>query len=182
MNYSKIKKTDIADGVGVRVSLFVSGCTHHCKGCFNEETWDFKAGKLFTEETVDEIITALSPYYIAGLTLIGGEPLEPCNQPTLYELVTKIKELYPKKNIWCYSGYTFETDILAPDGRAHCSVTDKLLSMIDVLVDGEFILEQKNLLLKFRGSENQRIILVPQSLAARRTILSPLNFGHDELL
>lgn len=173
MNYSKIKKTD---GVGVRVSLFVSGCTHHCKGCFNEETWDFNAGKLFTEETADEIITALSPYYIAGLTLIGGEP---CNQPTLYELVTKIKELCPKKNIWCY---TFETDILAPDGRAHCSVTDKLLSMIDVLVDGEFVLEQKNLLLKFRGSENQRIILVPQSLAARRTILSPLNFSHNKLL
>ncbi|MCM1226663.1 MAG: anaerobic ribonucleoside-triphosphate reductase activating protein [Clostridium sp.] len=172
MNYSAIKKTDIANGVGVRVSLFVSGCTHHCKGCFNEETWDFNAGNLFTEEISKEIIEALSPNYISGLTLIGGEPLEIRNQPEVYKLVYKVKKLYPEKNIWCYSGYTFESDILDPNGKAHCDITDKLISMIDILVDGEFMLDKKNITLKFRGSENQRIIDVRKSLEMRKTVLS----------
>lgn len=175
MNYSAIKKNDIANGTGVRVSLFVSGCTHHCKGCFNQETWDFNAGKLFTEAISKEIIDALAPGYISGLTLIGGEPLEPCNQPSVYELVCNVKKLYPQKTIWCYSGYIFENDILNPEGKAHCLVTDKLISMIDVLVDGEFILDKKNITLKFRGSENQRIIMIHESLNTGRTVLSPLN-------
>lgn len=175
MNYSAIKKTDIANGSGVRVSLFVSGCTHRCNGCFNEETWDFNAGNPFTDRVSEEILSALSPEYISGLTLLGGEPLEPHNQTALYELVRKAKELYPEKNIWCYSGYTFESDILAHEGAAHCEVTDNLLKLIDILVDGEFILEKKNITLKFKGSENQRIIMLPESLTAGKTILSPLN-------
>lgn len=175
MNYAAVKKTDIANGTGVRVSLFVSGCTHHCKGCFNEETWDFSYGKPFTQETQSEIIEALKPSYIAGLTLIGGEPLEPSNQRGLVEFVRTVKQLYPEKNIWCYTGYTFEKDLLAPDGRAHCEVTDELLSMLDILVDGEFVLDKKNITLKFRGSENQRIILVRESLDKGETVLSELN-------
>ena len=175
MNYAAIKKTDIANGTGVRVSLFVSGCTHHCKGCFNEETWDFNYGKPFTQDVHSEIIEALNPSYIAGLTLIGGEPLEPSNQRGLSEFVRTVKQLYPEKNIWCYTGYTFEKDLLSPDGRAHCEVTDELLSMLDILVDGEFVLDKKNITLKFRGSENQRIILVKESLEKGVTMLSELN-------
>lgn len=175
MNYAEIKKTDIANGTGVRVSLFVSGCTHRCRGCFNEKTWDFNYGLPFTEDTCSEIIKAVEPVYISGLTLIGGEPLEVCNQRCLIDLLRKIKGLYPEKNIWCYSGYTFETDILKKKGKAHCEVTDEFISMIDVLVDGEFILAQRNLCLKFRGSENQRIILVKESLTRGKTVLSPLN-------
>lgn len=175
MNYVSIKKTDIANGTGVRVSLFVSGCTHHCKGCFNEETWDFNYGKSFTQNVQSEIIEALNPSYIAGLTLIGGEPLEPSNQRGLIEFVRTVKQLYPEKNIWCYTGYTFEKDLLSPDGRAHCEVTDELLSMLDILVDGEFVLDKKNITLKFRGSENQRIILVKESLEKGATVLSELN-------
>lgn len=175
MNYSAIKKTDIANGTGVRVSLFVSGCTHHCDGCFNAETWDFNAGEPFTKEISEEIIKALSPEYIAGLTLIGGEPLEPLNQPEIYKLVCKVKQSYPEKNVWCYSGFTFENDILDSQGKAHCEVTDKLISMIDVLVDGKFEIDKKNISLKYRGSENQRIILVKESLEAGETVLSPLN-------
>lgn len=175
MNYAEIKKTDIANGTGVRVSLFVSGCTHHCKGCFNEETWDFNYGRPFTQEVLNEIIQALKPSYIAGLTLIGGEPLEPSNQRGLLEAIKTIKRLYPEKNIWCYTGYTFEKDILDENGRAHCEITNELVSMLDILVDGEFILDKKNITLKFRGSENQRIILVKESLAKGKTALSPLN-------
>ena len=175
MNYAEIKKTDIANGTGVRVSLFVSGCTHRCRGCFNEKTWDFNYGLPFTEDTCSEIIKAVEPVYISGLTLIGGEPLEVCNQRCLIDLLRKIKGLYPEKNIWCYSGYTFETDILNKKGKAHSEVTDEFISMIDVLVDGEFILAKRNLCLKFRGSENQRIILVKESLTRGKTVLSPLN-------
>lgn len=175
MNYASIKKTDIANGTGVRVSLFVSGCTHHCKGCFNEETWDFNYGKSFTQDVQSEIIGAMKPSYIAGLTLIGGEPLEPSNQRGLIEFVRTVKQLYPEKNIWCYTGYTFEKDLLSPDGRAHCEVTEELLSMLDILVDGEFMFDKKNITLKFRGSENQRIILVRESLEKGETVLSELN-------
>ena len=174
MNYGTIKKTDIADGLGVRVSLFVSGCTHHCKGCFNEETWDFGYGKEYTPETQQEILDALSPDYIAGLTLIGGEPFEPSNQRELIGLVREVKKRFPDKNIWCYTGYTFERDLLQ-ESRARCEVTDELLSNIDILVDGEFMIDKKNIMLKFRGSENQRIILCKQSLKEGKTVLSELN-------
>lgn len=170
MNYGEIKKTDIANGPGVRVSLFVSGCTHHCKGCFNPETWSFSYGKPFTGETAEEILLALKPAYISGLTLLGGEPLEDNNQIQLLELVKQVKEVYPQKTIWCYTGYTFETDVL----QGMCeqqSVTRKLLSYVDVLVDGEFIEEQKNIRLQFRGSENQRMIDVQASLAEKTTVL-----------
>ncbi len=174
MNYAALKKTDIANGSGVRVSLFVSGCNRRCKGCFNEVAWDFNYGTPFTDETINEIIDALKPNYIAGLTLLGGEPLEPCHQHELLRLVKKVKTAYPNKNIWCYSGYTFES-ILDENGTANCEVTNELMSMIDVLVDGEFVLEKKNIGLKFRGSENQRIILVQESIATGKIVLSPLN-------
>lgn len=169
MNYGAIKETDIANGTGVRVSLFVSGCTHHCKNCFNPETWDFNYGKAFDEATQNKIINLLSPSFINGLSLLGGEPLEVKNQRALAPFIKKVKELYPEKDIWCYSGYTFETDIL--EGKAHCEVTDDILSCIDVLVDGEFVEEKKNIMLKFRGSENQRIIDVSKSIKEGKTIL-----------
>jgi len=162
MNYANIKKFDIADGTGVRVSLFVSGCRHHCKGCFQPETWDFNYGNPFTPKTENEIIEALAPDYISGLTLLGGEPFEPENQVVLYPFVKKVKELYPQKNIWCYSGYTFEE--LLSDSHPVTDVTLDFLKLIDVLVDGKFILELKNISLQFRGSSNQRILDVQKSL------------------
>lgn len=174
MNYGSIKKYDIANGTGVRVSLFVSGCTHHCKGCFNSETWDFNYGKEYTEKTEQEILNALNFTHIAGLTLIGGEPMEPSNQRVLLTLVKKVRKLYPEKNIWCYTGYTLENDLLK-ESRARCEVTDELLSYIDILVDGEFELNKKNIMLKFRGSENQRIINLQETLKSGKIVLSELN-------
>lgn len=170
MNYGEIKKTDIANGPGVRVSLFVSGCTHHCKGCFNPETWSFAYGNPFTQETAAEIMEALKPAYISGLTLLGGEPMEPQNQEALLHLVKQVKEAYPQKSIWCYTGYTFESDILQRMYQER-SVTRELLSYMDVLVDGEFIEAQKNISLQFRGSANQRIIDVQASLAGSSTVV-----------
>ena len=169
MNYGRINPNDIANGTGVRVTLFVSGCTHHCKGCFNPETWDFNYGSAFTEETEEKILALLEPSYINGLTLLGGEPMELQNQRSLLPLLKKVKEKFPQKDIWCYSGYLFDEDILK--GRAHCEVTDELLSFIDVLVDGEFVEEKKNIMLKFRGSENQRIIDVKKSLEQNETVI-----------
>ena len=169
MNYGRINPNDIANGTGVRVTLFVSGCTHHCKGCFNPETWDFNYGSAFTEETEEKILALLEPSYINGLTLLGGEPMELQNQRSLLPLLKKVKEKFPQKDIWCYSGYLFDEDIL--QGRAHCEVTDELLSFIDVLVDGEFVEEKKNIMLKFRGSENQRIIDVKKSLEQNETVI-----------
>ena len=169
MNYAKINPNDIANGVGVRVTLFVSGCTHHCKGCFNSETWDFNYGTPFTEETENKILKLLEPYYIQGLTLLGGEPMEIQNQRALLPLLKKVRRMYPQKDIWCYSGYLFDTEILK--GRAHCEVTDEILSCIDVLVDGRFIEEKKNIMLKFRGSENQRIIDVKESIKQNKVII-----------
>ncbi len=163
MNYGTIKKTDISNGLGVRVSLFVSGCTHHCEGCFNQETWDFTYGKLFTEETEAEIMEALSPDYISGLSLLGGEPMEVQNQRVLLPFIKKVKNLFPTKDIWCYTGYTLESD-LRGDSRATCECTDEMLHHIDVLVDGEFIQELKDISLQFRGSSNQRIIDVKRSM------------------
>lgn len=157
MNYGNIKECDIADGPGVRVSLFVSGCRHHCKGCFNKETWDFDYGMPYTKETEDEIIRLLAPSYIQGLTLLGGEPFEPENQEELAGLLKRVRETYPDKDIWCYTGYLYDVD-LPEGGRVHTEVTEEMLSYIDVLVDGEFIEEEKDVTLVFRGSRNQRII------------------------
>ena len=156
MNFATIKKRDIADGPGVRVSLFVSGCTHRCEGCFNEIAWDFDYGAPFTEAVQQELLEALAPDYIQGLTLLGGEPFEPDNQRALLPFLKRVREVFPKKNIWCYSGYTL--DQLQGESRARCEVTDEMLGMLDVLVDGRFVLAKKNIRLRFRGSENQRLI------------------------
>ena len=174
MNYATIKPIDVANGPGVRVSLFVSGCTHHCKGCFNSKAWDFNYGKPFEKQAEEEIFSALSPDYIEGFSLLGGEPFEPQNQETLLPFLRKLKDKFPNKSIWCYSGYSFE-DIVAGN------VGDKLtamsmLSLIDILVDGEFIEEQKDLHLRFRGSANQRVIDVKKSLRSDSIV-----FWDDEL-
>lgn len=167
MYYATIKNCDIANGPGVRVSLFVSGCTHHCPECFNEVAWDFRYGQPFTEETIRTILDMLRPAFIRGLTLLGGEPFEPQNQGAVVELLRAVKKELPEKNIWAFSGYLFEKDILS--GRlGDCS---EYLSYLDVLVDGPFMKERKNLSLRFRGSENQRLIDVPKSLAAGKTVL-----------
>ena len=178
MYYGKINKNDIANGTGVRVSIFVSGCTHHCKECFNPETWSFTYGQEFTSEQEDEIMKALEPDHIAGFTMLGGEPMEPQNQVTLAPLVKKIKETYPDKTIWCYTGYTLESDLLGLCesekglvGAARCDVTDDILSCVDVMVDGEFKIDLKDIRLRFRGSSNQRIIDVPASLKAGKAVL-----------
>lgn len=157
MNYGEIKKYDIANGPGVRVTLFVSGCRHHCKGCFNAETWDFHYGNPYTEKTEKEILDALNHPYIAGLTLLGGEPFEPENQRELVKLLKKVRKMYPKKNIWSYSGYVYDKDLIT-GGRAYTEVTDEMLSYIDVLVDGPFVEDLKDITLQFRGSSNQRIL------------------------
>lgn len=157
MNYGMIKKYDIADGPGVRVSLFVSGCRHHCKGCFNAETWDFAYGQPYTEETEREILEALRPDYISGFTLLGGEPFEPENQIELVKLLRKLRQTYPAKTIWCYTGYLYDVD-LQRGGKVYTEVTQEMLSYIDVLIDGEFVEAKKDLRLEFRGSSNQRII------------------------
>ena len=157
MNIAEIKKVDIANGTGVRVSVFVSGCRHGCKGCFNEVAWSFSYGKPYTDEVEKEILDALKPSYIAGLTLLGGEPFEPENQQPLLSLVKKVRQLYPDKNIWAYTGFTLE-ELLGGKTRAATPYCLELLSNIDILVDGRFILEKKNISLAFRGSENQRIL------------------------
>ena len=157
MNYANIKNCDIADGPGVRVSLFVSGCRHHCKGCFNAETWDFNFGRPYTEETETEILRLLEPHYIQGFTLLGGEPFEPENQTVLVHLLKKIRERLPGKDIWCYTGYLYDADLIE-GGKVYTEVTKEMLSYIDVVVDGEFIEEEKDLSLDFRGSRNQRIV------------------------
>lgn len=170
MNYAEIKNCDIANGPGVRISLFVSGCTHHCPGCFNEVAWDFGYGRPFTEDTIREILDMLKPHYIRGLTLLGGEPFEPRNQGAVVELLRRVKEAYPEKSIWAFSGYLFDRDILS--GRlGDWGITREYLSYLDVLVDGPFVEAKKNLSLRFRGSENQRIIDVPASLASGTVVL-----------
>lgn len=169
MNYAAIKKTDVANGPGIRVSLFVSGCTHHCPGCFNAETWDFAYGTPYTLKTEEEVLDALSHEYIRGLSLLGGEPMEDQNRPALTGLLKRVREKFPEKDIWCYSGYTLEA-LLTQSSRGKEDVLP-FLQLIDVLVDGEFIAERKNLKLPFRGSENQRIINVKKSLTMGKPIL-----------
>ena len=157
MNYSAIKNNDIAHGPGVRVTLFVSGCTHRCKGCFNENTWDFEAGEPFTEATEGELLKAGESPYVSGLTLLGGEPFEPSNQAGLLPFLRTWREAFPRKNVWCYTGCVLEKDLLSPS-RWRTEHTDEMLSMIDVLVDGPFVEPLKDISLKFRGSSNQRIL------------------------
>lgn len=167
MHYGNIKTYDIADGLGVRVSLFVSGCRNHCKNCFNPETWNFSYGKEFTKETEEEILKALKPVYIAGFSLLGGEPFEEENQEVLADLLKKIKNTYPQKDIWCYTGYLLDEDLIE-GGKKYTEFTDVMLSYIDVLVDGKFIDEQKDITLKFRGSKNQRIFQLENGKAVKR--------------
>ena len=169
MNYGTIKSYDIANGPGVRVSLFVSGCRHHCKGCFNAVAWDFQYGEPFTKQTEQELLDALKPSHIQGFSLLGGEPFEPENQRVLAGLLRKIRETYPEKDIWCYTGYLYDVDLI-PGGKVFTDVTEEMLSCIDVLVDGEFIEAQKDISLQFRGSKNQRIIHLhtdPQPLSSQ---------------
>lgn len=170
MNYATIKNNDIANGPGVRVSLFVSGCSHRCKGCFNEVAWDFDYGEPFTQETIDSILKMLAPDYIQGITLLGGEPFEPQNQPAIVDLLRQIKKWYPGKSIWAFSGYLFDKDILA--GKlGPWEITEEYLSYLDVLVDGRFVEEKKDLSLRFRGSSNQRLIDVQKSLQTGDIVL-----------
>ena len=170
MNYAELKTCDIANGPGVRVSLFVSGCTHRCEGCFNEIAWDFDYGEPFDRAAEDRVLAALAPGYIRGITYLGGEPFEPQNQPALLALSRRIRKELPGKSIWAFSGYLFDRDILA--GKlGPWPVTQELLSYIDVLVDGPFVLARKNLNLRFRGSSNQRLIDVPASLKTGSVVL-----------
>ena len=174
MNYAELKKNDIANGPGVRVSLFVSGCLHHCEDCFNEIAWDFSYGRPFTEETIEKVIEYMKPSYVKGVTILGGEPMEPQNQPGVLSLLKKVREVYPEKSIWLFSGYDFEKDIL---GHMLETIpeTKEILSCLEVLVDGEFVEELKNLSLRFKGSSNQRTILVQESLEAGQVVLYDLD-------
>lgn len=169
MNYAEIKNVDVANGPGIRISFFVSGCPHHCKNCFNPDTWDFDYGKPFTEDTIEYIIKLMKPDYICGLTVLGGEPMAPANQAGVLELLTRVRAEYPKKSIWLFTGYLYE-DILNKMVPT-LPETKPLLSLLDIMVDGPFIEEQKNLNLKFKGSENQRTINVQESLARNEIIL-----------
>ena len=170
MNYATIKTHDVANGPGVRVSLFVSGCPHRCPGCFNAEAWAFDYGEPFTDAVTDRILKALSPDYIKGFSLLGGEPFAPENRPALAALLETVRKAYPQKTVWCYTGYELDTELLA--GKAGDTETvRRMLSCIDVLVDGRFVEAKKNLQLRFRGSSNQRILNVPQTLATGCPVL-----------
>ena len=163
MNYAAIKTCDIANGPGVRTSLFVSGCTHHCKGCFQPETWDFSYGEPFTQDVIDTILHSLEPDYVAGLTLLGGEPFEPKNQRALLPFLRRVRRELPQKTIWSFTGFTWE-ELHDPAAYPRCEVTDELLSLLDVLVDGRYVDALHDISLRFRGSSNQRIIDVPKTL------------------
>ena len=174
MHYSTIKDCDIANGIGVRITLFVSGCTNHCKNCFQPQTWDFNFGEPFTEETEEKLLEMLKPDYINGLTLLGGEPMEPQNQRALVPFLKRVREAYPNKNIWCFTGFTYE--VLKTDGsHPRCEVTDEMLSLIDVLVDGRYVDELKDLTLQFRGSSNQRLIDMVKTRENGEVTLLPNN-------
>ena len=169
MNYATIKWADVANGPGVRVSLFVSGCTHRCPGCFNREAWDFTYGQPFTQVEEDKILAALAPAHIKGLSLLGGEPFEPDNQRALLPFLRRVKGRFPDKEVWCYSGYTLDGELWR-ESCARCECTDEMLSLIDLLVDGPFVEAEKDLNLRFRGSGNQRILNVPASISARAPV------------
>jgi len=171
MNYCNIKYCDIANGEGVRTTLFVSGCTNHCEECFQPETWDFDYGEPFTEEIETKILDSLAPSYINGLTLLGGEPFEPSNQRALVSFLKKVREAYPKKNIWCFTGFTLDGELWRDGSHPRCDATDEMLSLIDVLVDGRFVRALKDISLKFRGSSNQRIIDVKRTLERGEIVL-----------
>lgn len=170
MNYAEIKTSDIANGPGVRVSLFVSGCRHKCKNCFNQIAWDFHYGKEFTRETMDELIEYLRPYYIRGLTLLGGEPMEYENQVGLLPFIRRVKEELPEKDIWCFTGFLFEKEI-TEQMYPKWEVTRQLLSCLDVMVDGRYVDALRDISLRFRGSSNQRLIDVQKSLTAGKVVL-----------
>ena len=174
MNISGIYYCDSANGPGIRTSLYVSGCTHHCEGCFNKDTWDFNFGKPFTKEIQEEIIKSLQNDYVSGLTLLGGEPFEIINQEALYPLIMEVKKM-PNKTIWVYSGYLFEELTDPNNKRCHGELTDKIIDNIDVLVDGEFVLAKKDLKLQFKGSSNQRVIDVQKTLESKNIVLSKYN-------
>lgn len=170
MHYGEIKNCDIANGEGVRVTLFVSGCTNRCKNCFQPQTWDFEYGTPFTKETEDYIIELLNKDYINGLTLLGGEPFEPSNQAALLPFLLRVKEVYPHKNIWAFTGFTLET-LRQKGSHPNCKATEEILNLIDILVDGRFIEELKDISLKFRGSSNQRIINMKKTLKTNNIVL-----------
>ena len=170
MHYGEIKDCDIANGIGVRISLFVSGCRNRCPHCFQPQTWDFTYGDPFTAEVEDKILSMLRPTYIQGLTVLGGEPMEAENQRDLLPFLRRVRDAYPTKTIWIYSGFTYE-ELHDPACRARCEATDGILSLIDVLVDGRYVEEKRNISLRFRGSENQRLIDVRKTLAAGSVIL-----------
>ena len=171
MNYCEIKKNDIANGEGVRTTLFVSGCTNHCEECFQPQTWDFTYGTPFTAAVEDDIIQSLEPYYVNGLTLLGGEPFEPKNQRALVPFLHRVKEAYPNKTVWCFTGFTLDEELWKEGSYSRCEVTDEMLSMIDVLVDGRYVKALKDISLRFRGSSNQRIIDIPKTLSAGQIVL-----------
>ena len=173
MKYATIKTHDVANGPGVRVSIYVSGCNHHCKGCFNPETWDFNYGKEFNQETIDTVLDAVGKEYIEGITVLGGEPLDPLNQKGVATLIKQVKEKYPSKSIWCFTGFDFEKDVMGKMYQQFDTTRD-IVDNLDVLVDGEFKQEKKNLSLRFRGSENQRIIDVPKTLSENKIIWKEL--------
>ena len=170
MYYADIKQYDVANGPGLRVSLFFSGCTHHCKNCFNEVAWDFHYGSEFTEKEADRIIEYMKPDYVRGITLLGGEPMEHVNQQGLLHLVRRIRRTYTQKDIWCFTGYLFDQDIM---GRMYDQwpETKQLLACFDVMVDGKFVEEQKSMALRFKGSANQRTIDVQESLKQAKVVL-----------
>ena len=170
MNYCEIKKCDIANGEGVRTSLFVSGCTNHCEECFQPQTWDFVYGTPFTKEVEDEILKSLEPYYVNGLTLLGGEPFEPKNQRELVPFMRRVREAYPDKTIWCFTGFRLDDELWQDGSYPRCEVTDEMLSMIDVLVDGRFVRALKDISLRFRGSSNQRLIDMKKTLQEKKII------------
>ena len=170
MHYGEIKKLDVANGAGVRVTLFVSGCTNHCEKCFQPQTWDFCYGKEFTQETENELIEALRPAYVRGLTLLGGEPFEPKNQRVLVNVLRNIRAACPGKDVWAFSGFVLDEELMK-ESYARCEVTDEMLSMIDVLVDGRYVDALRDLSLQFRGSSNQRIIDMNRTRAEGKIVL-----------
>ena len=177
MHYGEIKNCDIANGEGVRVTLFVSGCTNHCKNCFQPQTWDFNYGKPFTEETEAELFRLLSPRYIRGLTLLGGEPFEPENQRALLPFLRKLRRELPEKTVWAFTGFTWE-ELHTEGSHPRCEATDELLNLIDVLVDGRYVEELKDIGLRFRGSSNQRLLDLNATRASGKLTLLPDQDRH----